>query len=127
MSDSSPNFLQPVRVVFYDPFQTPEKHEHTSLTRPSWFTGPYVTSVGGTIKARPEIAANISGGGFSTYFLREVEQYAAVTLYFGLPGYLELYNGLFECVRCRDLAFSYFVVICAATGLAAPPPNISRD
>ena len=110
--------------MFYDPFQTPEKHEHKSLTRPSWFTGPYVTSVGGTIKARPEIAANLSGGGFSTYYDRENYQNAAVTRYFRRPEYDGLHRGLFQWVRCRDLAFSYFV-ICAAA-LVVPTPTSPR-
>ena len=88
---------------FMIPSQTSEKREHKSLTRPPWFTGPYATSVGGTIRARPEIVANISGGGFSIYFNREDYQNAAVTRYLRRPEYLGLYTGVFKCVRCRNL------------------------
>ncbi|KAH9967563.1 subtilisin-like protein [Russula dissimulans] len=42
---------------------------------------PYVTSVGGTIGANPEIAADFSGGGFSNYFPRPDYQNASVSEY----------------------------------------------
>ena len=74
-----------------------------SLTRLPWFAGPHVTSVGGTRNARPELAANISGGGFSVYYDREDYQNRAVNRY--LMRYPGLYEGLFKCVRCPDLAF----------------------
>jgi len=35
------------------------------------FIGPYVTSVGGMMWYNPEVAASLSGGGFSTHFVRE--------------------------------------------------------
>ncbi|KAF8257201.1 peptidase S8/S53 domain-containing protein [Lactarius quietus] len=40
----------------------------TTLPRLHASTGPYVTTVGGTKNYGPEIAAPISGGGFSDYF-----------------------------------------------------------
>ncbi|KAH8994672.1 subtilisin-like protein [Lactarius hatsudake] len=42
-------------------------------------TCPYVTAVGGTTNHDPEIAASISGGGFSDHFRRPVYQEQAVT------------------------------------------------
>ncbi|KAF8264503.1 subtilisin-like protein [Lactarius quietus] len=55
---------------------------------------PYVTSVGGTFRQDPEVAATISGGGFSNHFPRPVYQNPAV------PKFLEQlgnrYNGLYN-------------------------------
>ena len=122
MSDSLPNFLQPVRVL-YDPFQTPERREYKSLTRLPRFVGAYVTSVGGTVKARPELAANLSGGGFSIVMGSESYQEDEN------EDYLERwapnnrgYHGFYKCARYRDLAFSYFV-ICAAPKVVATPTS----
>ena len=58
--------------------------------------GPYVTTVGGTVKVNPEVAANFSGGGFSNYFSRPSYQNGAVSSY--LQGIGGLNNGLFKCV-----------------------------
>ena len=44
------------------------------------FTGPWVTSVGGTT-GNPEVAASLSGGGFSTYFPYPMYQFDAVDQY----------------------------------------------
>ena len=96
----------------------PEKCLYKSLIRLAWFAGPYVTSVGGTIKARPEMAANLSGGGFSVFIESQNYQDTAVNRYLKL--YPDLYDGLFECVRCRDLAFSYFVICAAMTVVRTP-------
>ncbi|KAH9164029.1 subtilisin-like protein [Lactarius sanguifluus] len=41
-------------------------------------TCPYLTSVGGTMRDNPEVAASISGGGFSDYFERPPYQASAV-------------------------------------------------
>ena len=114
-SNSSPNFLRFVSVAFYDPLQTPEKSEHKSLIKP--FSGPYVTSVGGTIKARPELAANISGGGPSVIIGRDDYQNNLVDRYLGK--YPDLYEGLFVYARCRYLAFSYFY-LCSPEGRGYP-------
>ncbi|KAH9165488.1 subtilisin-like protein [Lactarius sanguifluus] len=47
---------------------------------PLWpATCPYVTAVGGTTNHNPEIAASLSGGGFSDHFRRPVYQEQAVT------------------------------------------------
>ncbi|KAI9434427.1 tripeptidyl peptidase A [Lactarius indigo] len=55
---------------------------------------PYVTAVGGTIQI-PEVASNVSGGGFSNYFERPSWQDAAVTKYLeSLPK--GTYAGLFN-------------------------------
>ena len=92
-----------------------------SLTRLPWFAGPYVTSVGGTARFRPEIAANLSGGGFSRYFGRPRYQRFAVKEY--LLKYPDLYEGLFKCALCqlcRDLALSYFVICAVITVVVTP-------
>ena len=99
-------------MTFYDYFQAPDKYKYKSLTRPPRFSGPYVTSVGGTTKFLPEAAANLSGGGFSWYFDTPEYQRRAVAKY--LNRYPDRYDGLFKCARCqahfRDLAFSYLFV-----------------
>ncbi|KAH8993854.1 subtilisin-like protein [Lactarius hatsudake] len=57
-------------------------------------TCAYVTSVGGTTGYNPEIAASLSGGGFSVYFPRPSYQHNAVpTFLLHLGGQ---YNGLFN-------------------------------
>ena len=91
-----------------------------------WFTGPHVTSVGGTTNFRPEMAANISGGGFSYFFVRPDYQDATVIPY--LLKYPEFYPGYYKCVRCqtryRDLTLSCFVT-CAA-GMVVATPTFPR-
>ena len=122
VSDSLPNFLQPVREA-YDSFQTPEKREYKSLTRLPYFVGGYVTSVGGTVKALPELAANLSGGGFSIHIGNEPYQTPAIQSYLAeWDSDRERYQGSYECAHYRDLAFSYFV-ICAALKVAATPTS----
>ncbi|KAH8987015.1 subtilisin-like protein [Lactarius akahatsu] len=55
---------------------------------------PWVTSVGGTTGYNPEVAASLSGGGFSVYFPRPSYQNNAVpTFLLNLGGQ---YNGLFN-------------------------------
>ncbi|KAI9454450.1 subtilisin-like protein [Lactarius psammicola] len=55
---------------------------------------PYVTSVGGTTEIFPEIAANLSGGGFSNYFSRPDYQKDVVPKFLKRLGrkYKGLYN-----------------------------------
>ncbi len=66
------------------------------------FTGPYVTSVGGTT-GDIEIAAGISGGGFSNYFPRPEYQDNSVPTF--LQRFGSQYNGWYKCVQvfCHDL------------------------
>ena len=63
------------------------------------------------MNALPEVAANLSGGGFSFYFERENYQHNAVTDY--LQRFPDIHDGLYKCARCQarcgDLAFSYFL------------------
>ncbi|ETW78242.1 serine protease S53 [Heterobasidion irregulare TC 32-1] len=47
---------------------------------------PYVTSVGGTQGVNPEVAASLSGGGFSNYFGRPSYQANAVSAYLNTLG-----------------------------------------
>jgi tripeptidyl-peptidase-1 len=83
--------------------------------------GPYVTTVGGTIKVNPEVAANFSGGGFSNYFSRPSYQEGAVSSYLQILGPMN--HSLFKCV------FIYFVngdpslltdILLSASGRAYP-------
>ncbi|KAH9044099.1 subtilisin-like protein [Lactarius deliciosus] len=57
-------------------------------------TCPYVTAVGGTTSFMPEVAAGLSGGGFSEYFLRPPYQQQAVPTFLNALGgqYSGLYN-----------------------------------
>ncbi|KAH9053090.1 subtilisin-like protein [Lactarius vividus] len=55
---------------------------------------PYLTTVGGTTDYDPEVAAPLSGGGFSDHFPRPAYQDAAVSAFLELQGtqYAGLYN-----------------------------------
>ncbi|KAH9064052.1 subtilisin-like protein [Lactarius vividus] len=55
---------------------------------------PWVTAVGGTTDYEPEIAADLSSGGFSEYFKRPVYQDEAVTTFFENLG--NQYHGLYN-------------------------------
>jgi tripeptidyl-peptidase-1 len=69
------------------------------LTR---FSGPFVTTVGGTTGIKPETAIFLTGGGFSNYFSRPSYQDKDVTAYIkNLNG---TYDGLYKCDLCL-LAF----------------------
>ncbi|KAH8983973.1 subtilisin-like protein [Lactarius hatsudake] len=57
-------------------------------------TCPYVTAVGGTMSFRPEVAASLSGGGFSEYFLRPEYQQRAVSTFLDNLG--QQYSGLYN-------------------------------
>ncbi|KAH9051099.1 peptidase S8/S53 domain-containing protein [Lactarius vividus] len=59
-------------------------------------TCPYVTAVGGTTSFNPEVAASLSGGGFSEYFVRPSYQQQAISTYLDNLGqqYSSLYNPL---------------------------------
>ncbi|KAH8989401.1 subtilisin-like protein [Lactarius hatsudake] len=58
------------------------------------FVGPWVTSVGGTTGHDPEVAASISGGGFSIHFLRQAYQANAVSAFLQNLG--DKYTGLYD-------------------------------
>ncbi|KAH8990281.1 subtilisin-like protein [Lactarius akahatsu] len=55
---------------------------------------PWVTTVGGTMRYKPEIASDLSGGGFSDYFKRPDYQDEAVTTFFETIG--NMYQGLYN-------------------------------
>ncbi|KAH9053077.1 subtilisin-like protein [Lactarius vividus] len=57
-------------------------------------TCPYVTSVGGTTKFVPEVAAELSGGGFSNYFGRPPYQNVVVPAFLQRLG--SQYNGMYN-------------------------------
>ncbi|KAF8491623.1 subtilisin-like protein [Russula emetica] len=61
---------------------------------------PFVTTVGGTTRVNPEVAANFSGGGFSNYFARPSYQDRAVSSYLQNIG--RQYSGLFKYACCFD-------------------------
>jgi len=86
------------------------------------FTGPYVTSVGGTQGIDPEVAADLSSGGFSNYFEVPPYQKKAVATYLENLG--DKYDGLYKCVRCRDLTRPVLTsCIRAALRVAASPTS----
>ena len=60
------------------------------------FAGPYVTSVGGTIRI-PEVATIYSGGGFSSHFPALDYQKDKANAYIGSLG--DKYYGRYACVR----------------------------
>ncbi|KAH9049267.1 subtilisin-like protein [Lactarius deliciosus] len=57
-------------------------------------TCPWVTSVGGTTGHDPEVAASMSGGGFSIHFLRQAYQANAVSTFLQNLG--DKYTGLYD-------------------------------
>ncbi|KAH9074754.1 subtilisin-like protein [Lactarius deliciosus] len=57
-------------------------------------TCPWVTSVGGTTGHDPEVAASISGGGFSIYFRRQPYQDNAVSNFLQILG--DKHSGLYD-------------------------------
>ncbi|KAH9077523.1 subtilisin-like protein [Lactarius deliciosus] len=57
-------------------------------------TCPYVTVVGGTTSVEPEVAASLSGGGFSDYFARPEYQQQAVSTFLDNLGHQ--YSGLYS-------------------------------
>ncbi|KAH9029311.1 subtilisin-like protein [Lactarius deliciosus] len=57
-------------------------------------TCPYVTAVGGTTSFTPEVAASLSGGGFSEYFLRPEYQERAVSTFLDNLG--QEHSGLYN-------------------------------
>ena len=77
------------------------------------FAGPFVTSVGGTTGgttgstsggtsiSNPEVAAGLSGGGFSNFFEPEEYQMDAVNDFLQQLG--SKYSGLYKCAFCCDL------------------------
>jgi tripeptidyl-peptidase-1 len=70
-------------------------NRYTRFTR--WRSqGPFVTTVGGTTQVNPEVAASLSGGGFSNYFPRPSYQDGVVSSYLHNIG--SQYSGLFKCV-----------------------------
>jgi tripeptidyl-peptidase-1 len=65
------------------------------------FAGPWVTTVGGTTSYFPEVAASLSGGGFSNYFDRPAYQKDAVPTFLRRLG--KRHKGKFKCVFFHDL------------------------
>ncbi|KAH8984632.1 subtilisin-like protein [Lactarius akahatsu] len=58
------------------------------------FVGPWVTSVGGTTSHNPEVAASLSGGGFSVYFDRPEYQEGVIPTFFQSLG--DTYEGFYD-------------------------------
>ncbi|KAH8995261.1 peptidase S8/S53 domain-containing protein [Lactarius hatsudake] len=57
-------------------------------------TCPYVTAVGGTTSFSPEVAASLSGGGFSEFFARPGYQQPVVSTFLDVLG--QQYSGLYN-------------------------------
>ena len=66
-------------------------------------TGPFVTTVGGTIRTNPEVAVSFSGGGFSNYFAQPSYQTDAVSAFLTRLGSTNA--GLFKyvCFICASV------------------------
>ncbi len=90
-----PTFPRPVCVTS---FSLPADTGRSPRCHP--FAGPYLTSVGGTTGHDTEVAADLSGGGFSDYSLRPKYQDEAVSTFFENLG--NTYNGFYKCVCFRD-------------------------
>jgi tripeptidyl-peptidase-1 len=74
------------------------------------FAGPWVTTVGGTVDY-PEVAAGISGGGFSVHFPRPSYQRDAVSDYLRIlgsehAGYARFRDQPDLCLLCNSCSFS---------------------
>ena len=89
------------------------------------FAGPYVTTVGGT-RGVPEAAVDLSGGGFSEYFPRMWYQNWDDVVSKFIDKLEGQYEGLFKCVRCRDLTFAHFVICEALRTVATPTLHRKR-
>lgn len=68
------------------------------------FAGPFVTAVGGTMGIFPEVAASLSGGGFSNIFDRPPYQKKVVPDFLLKLG--SKYAGLYKCIFCCDLTWT---------------------
>ncbi|KAH9035161.1 subtilisin-like protein [Lactarius deliciosus] len=77
-SSSSPPSPPLVRIVFNSTFEQQTSVCRALTTLSTVLAGPWVTSVGGTTGYNPEVAASLSGGGFSAYFPRPPYQNNAV-------------------------------------------------
>ena len=101
---------QLVRVFSLPKVTTHSLAHHTGYDLGYAFTGPWVTSVGGTT-GYPEEAAVISGGGFSVFFPQPPYQDAAVPPFLQNLG--SQYYDFYKCVRCRDFPdpFSHLLFV----------------
>ncbi|KAH8984902.1 subtilisin-like protein [Lactarius akahatsu] len=90
---------------------------------------PFITAVGGTTEFDPEVAASISGGGFSDYFKRPLYQAGAVSTFLQDLGnrYQGLYNDSgrgFPDIAAQALGLPIFLngneKQAAGTSVAAP-------
>ena len=81
--------------VFFSPARSTQRL--ALIAHHTVHAGPWVTSVGGTTGFNPEVAAGLSGGGFSDYFPRERYQKYAVPIYLQFLG--NQYYGLYKSVR----------------------------
>ncbi|KAJ6573379.1 subtilisin-like protein [Mycena vulgaris] len=90
---------------------------------------PYVTTVGATHQFGPEVAANLSGGGFSNVFPRPAWQDAAVGAYLDTLG--DKYSGLYNAsgrgvpdvsAQGINIAISFGEKIITVNGTSAAAP-----
>ena len=91
------------------------------------FAGPFVTSVGGTTNSYPEVAASLSGGGFSNYFARPEYQDVAFIPFFNRIGNDNQGSYKFVSSVCRpDLFLSCVFVFFAVPAAAESPTSLHR-
>ena len=70
------------------------------------FAGPWLTSVGGTTSARPEVAASLSSGGFSNYF--PIPPYQSVAVPNFVRSIDSQYRGLYKFVSIVSYSYCSF-------------------
>ncbi|KAH9169967.1 subtilisin-like protein [Lactarius sanguifluus] len=83
-----------VSVLFASGDHGVGKGDCTRFTPAFPATCPFVTVVGGTMSSGPEVAASLSGGGFSEYFVRPSYQQQAVSTFLDNLG--QQYSGLYN-------------------------------
>jgi hypothetical protein len=74
----------------------------------------------------PEIGAPFSGGGFSRADYFPLPDYQAGAVHEFLNQLGNTYQGLYKCVRCLDLNFSYLVFRAALWVVATPTSPRNR-
>ena len=101
----------------------------TSHSQHHAFLGPWVTSVGGTTggdkesddkkSENPEVAASLSGGGFSNYFVRPEYQAKVVPAF--LQNIHDMYDGFYKFVHCRCSSWPILTLyLCSPNGRGIP-------
>ena len=92
-SSSSPPSPQPVHVAFFLACK-----QYTNLGTGDTSAGSWVTTIGRMMGYLPEVAASISGGGFSNYFVRPEYQQQAVSSFLQVEALEDQYAFIMEVI-----------------------------